>query len=196
MSVVQYRDVVGHPGYRVGDDGSVWSQRWYHGSTEWRPLAPRPTKSGYLLVALFDGTGRVDRGVHTLMLEAFVGPCPEGMECRHFPDRDPASNRLANLQWGTRLENAADKRVHGTIGGWTLSAETRARMSASRKGMKKSPEAIAKVAAALRGRTLSDEMRAKLSAAHMGKRPSAATRAKMSASHKRRFAALREGATP
>jgi hypothetical protein len=52
--------------------------------------------------------------VHRLVLLAFVGPCPEGMECRHFPDRDVTNNNLDNLQWGTKEENAADKVIHGT----------------------------------------------------------------------------------
>jgi hypothetical protein len=25
---IEYRDVVGFPGYRVGNDGSVWSRNW------------------------------------------------------------------------------------------------------------------------------------------------------------------------
>jgi HNH endonuclease len=52
--------------------------------------------------------------VHHLVLEAFVGPAPEGKPiCRHFPDRDRHNNRLDNLQWGTYLENEADKLFHG-----------------------------------------------------------------------------------
>lgn len=52
--------------------------------------------------------------VHRLVLEAFVGPCPPGMECRHFPDRDPTNNRLDNLSWATRKQNMEDKASHGT----------------------------------------------------------------------------------
>jgi hypothetical protein len=51
--------------------------------------------------------------VHHLVLFAFVGPKPEGMQCRHG-DGIRSNNRLANLCWGTALENAADKRAHGT----------------------------------------------------------------------------------
>ena len=36
------------------------------------------------------------------------------MECRHFPDRDPANNKLCNLSWGTRLQNVRDKATQGT----------------------------------------------------------------------------------
>ena len=46
--------------------------------------------------------------VHRLVLEAFVGPCPKGMQTLHADD-DPANNRLSNLSWGT------PKRNHDTI---------------------------------------------------------------------------------
>jgi hypothetical protein len=51
--------------------------------------------------------GRVDRTVHSLVLESFIGPCPPGMEARHLND-DPMDNRLENLCWGTRSENSHD----------------------------------------------------------------------------------------
>ena len=51
--------------------------------------------------------------VHKLVLEAFVGPCPKGMGCRHYPDSSPANNRLDNIQWGTPKENAEDMVEHG-----------------------------------------------------------------------------------
>jgi HNH endonuclease len=101
-------------GYRVGDDGSVWScviggcnprvgDRWVE-------LKPSPQKSGHMRVWL----GRDDqRFVHILVLEAFVGPCPEGLECRHL-DGNPGNNRLDNLCWGTRKENYDDSVRHGT----------------------------------------------------------------------------------
>jgi len=41
------------------------------------------------------------------VLEAFVGPAPEGHEGLHG-DGDPANNRLDNLRWGTRSENNID----------------------------------------------------------------------------------------
>ncbi len=59
-----------------------------------------------------DGFYRM-RYVHQLVLEAFVGPCPSGLECRHL-DGNPDNNQLENLRWGTRLENMADKKLHGT----------------------------------------------------------------------------------
>ena len=48
-----------------------------------------------------------------VVLTAFVGRCPDGMECRHI-NGNPANNRLDNLLWGTPTENAADRDLHGT----------------------------------------------------------------------------------
>lgn len=45
--------------------------------------------------------------VHSLVLEAFVGPRPPGMEGCHWNDV-PDDNRLTNLRWGTRSENRLD----------------------------------------------------------------------------------------
>ncbi len=51
--------------------------------------------------------------VHRLILETFVGPCPEGMECRHL-DGNPANNCLNNIAWGTREQNIEDNRKNGS----------------------------------------------------------------------------------
>lgn len=51
--------------------------------------------------------------VHRLVLKTFVGPCPNGMECRHL-DGNPRNNNLSNLRWGTVKENQADRIRHGT----------------------------------------------------------------------------------
>jgi hypothetical protein len=53
------------------------------------------------------------RYVHQLVLEAFVGPRPSGMECCHG-DGDPSNNRLVNLRWDTKSSNVLDRVRHGT----------------------------------------------------------------------------------
>ena len=42
--------------------------------------------------------------VHRLVLETFVGPCPEGMECDHR-NHNTADNRIENLAWITHSDN-------------------------------------------------------------------------------------------
>jgi plasmid maintenance system antidote protein VapI len=76
-------------------------------------LKPSADNDGYLLVVLCkNGVGKTCK-VHRLVLEAFVGPCPDGMECRHL-NGNPSDSRLENLRWGTPGENQADKVLHGT----------------------------------------------------------------------------------
>ena len=119
--MVNYKLVVNDSGYRVGDDGSVWTRLKRFGlgngggvlyieGADWRILLPTKHHSGHLYVSIRG----VRRYVHQLVLEAFVGPRPEGMESRHFPDRDPANNRVENLSWGTHQQNIRDQKVHGT----------------------------------------------------------------------------------
>lgn len=115
--------VVGYEGrYEVSDTGLVRSldqqvvtRRRAHktgdGMTEYvsvrkgRILKPGSLgTSRHLHVVL---AGRSDRTVHSLVLEAFVGPCPPGMMARHLDD-DPTNNSLGNLCWGTRSENSHD----------------------------------------------------------------------------------------
>lgn len=45
--------------------------------------------------------------VHRLVLETFVGHCPDGCEGLHFDD-DTSNNNVVNLRWGTRSENLHD----------------------------------------------------------------------------------------
>lgn len=116
---VQYRDIAGFPGYRVGDDGSVWSCRVRSGrnsstvGTNWKRLKPNQCPY-YPLVALCDGSGKAfTRAVHLLVLECFVGPRPSGMVAAHC-NGDRRDSRAANLRWDTQKANIADKRIHGT----------------------------------------------------------------------------------
>lgn len=117
-STVEYRDIPGFLGYRVGSDGSVWSclrQGNTSGLTNvWR-LRKQHRSKGYFCVRLRLGRGYATRTTHRLILHAFVGPSPEGMECSH-ENGDSTDNRIENLKWKTHLENIRDKERHGTTG--------------------------------------------------------------------------------
>ena len=119
MEEVEYRLVVGFPNYRVGDDGSIWS-RWVKIKRQWTvgrdwTRLKCTLQNGYLRVGLRTlDHKKVRRFVHDIVLEAFVGPCPDGMQGCHFPDRSPLNNRRDNVRWGTPRSNQADRLVHGT----------------------------------------------------------------------------------
>lgn len=123
---VEYRDIAGFPGYRIGTDASVWSNRQkgfgYGRTCEWKPVQTKPNKWGYITVGLFRDKKRFTKRIARLMLEAFVGPCPDGMEACHFPDPSRSNNAVDNLMWGTPLENAAHRdAINGKRTGASLS---------------------------------------------------------------------------
>lgn len=78
-----------------------------------KSLAPWADRSGHLNVRLYSGSSRKARGVHQLVMEAFLGAAPEGYEIRHL-NGDPSDNRLSNLAYGTQSENNLDRVAHGT----------------------------------------------------------------------------------
>ena len=65
-------------------------------------------KRRYLFVRLSKEGKQKNFYVHTLVLEAFIGPCPEGMEACHGANRH-TDNSLQNLSWGTKGQNMQDK---------------------------------------------------------------------------------------
>lgn len=111
-----WRDIPGLQGhYRISDRGRVKSViRQVRADQGFRTIPARILKpckngNGYFHVTIREKT----RKIHHLVLLAFVGPCPDGMECRHFPDPCITNNNLKNLSWGTRQENIDDKDTLG-----------------------------------------------------------------------------------
>lgn len=76
-------------------------------------LTPHKGRGDYLHVVLCRHGQMKTTKVHKIILEAFDGPCPDGEECRHLSG-DRSDNSFKNLKWGTKGENAADKKRHGT----------------------------------------------------------------------------------
>lgn len=117
--IEEWRAVAEFPTYEVSNEGRVIS-RVNPGNHKCDPsysreLSLKPNKYGYVLVNLFsDDRRNVPRSVHSLVMEAFVGPRPAGLDIRH-KNGIRHDNRLENLEYGTRAENMADARVHGTL---------------------------------------------------------------------------------
>lgn len=122
----QWRPVVGYEGkYEVSDHGRVRSLDRVETTKAGvaRPLTGRvlvqsTNGRGYLKVTLRSPARQVY--VHTLVLEAFVGPRPEGLEARHHDDVRE-HNYPSNLVWGTRSENNYDRVRNG---GHPMAAKT------------------------------------------------------------------------
>lgn len=101
-----WADVVGYSGhYWVSTYGRVVSKRVL--------LKPAPIdKYGRLAVSLSLNGVRKTYGVHVLVMRAFVGPAPDGLQICHN-DGDVANNRLDNLRYDTAKNNQRDILKHG-----------------------------------------------------------------------------------
>src|SRR3954469_12575087 len=114
----QFRPIENYPGYRISRLGEVQSckarQGRKHVMSE-SSHAIKPIKRlGYFTVNLSVAGRKTPEPIHRLALEAFVGPCPEGLICCHN-DGNPKNNRLENLRWDTHRANSEDARRHGTL---------------------------------------------------------------------------------
>lgn len=106
--------------YRVSDHGRVHSSnRIIHRRTDGATypyygqlLTPTEISSGHLIVTLSGDGHKQPKLVHVLVLESFVGLCPENHESCHKDD-NPKNNALPNLYWGTRSDNNYDKVRNG-----------------------------------------------------------------------------------
>jgi hypothetical protein len=118
--MIERRNIEGMEGMAIGSDGTVWTCRNHNGllTDKWHELNryKRPYGAGYWVVCLRPQPNSkvVQRYIHRLVLEAFVGPQPEGMEGCHN-DGNTDNNDVSNLRWDTRLNNHDDKRKHGTL---------------------------------------------------------------------------------
>lgn len=113
-STLEYRSIQGFVGYLIGSDGSLWSQKYKDRLiSRWRKLKPTTNRRGYLYIRI--GTQKSWRDIHRLVLEAFVGLRPKGMEGCHFPDADKTNNQLKNLSWKTHQENMSHMAIHGSM---------------------------------------------------------------------------------
>ena len=108
----QWRDIPNYEGYyQVSDHGRVKS--FHDADREGRVLRNSFHTDGYPQVSLTRNGNRSTRKVHSLIMEAFKGPRPEGMEIRHLDD-NPENNHISNLRYGTSSENRLDSVRNGT----------------------------------------------------------------------------------
>lgn len=113
--------VIGFDGfYEVSNRGEIHGCDRVVGAANGKTkrIKPKPRKlhaiaSGHLYADLYRGRKRTKVAVHRAVLEAFIGPCPEGMEACH-DDGNPKNNTVENLYWGTRSDNVKDALRHGT----------------------------------------------------------------------------------
>lgn len=79
-----------------------------------RPMKPHVNRNNGRRMITLQGKGRLEkRTVSSVVLEAFQGPRPAGMQCCHS-DGNALNDRIENLRWDSHAENERDKVRHGT----------------------------------------------------------------------------------
>lgn len=119
----EWRDIPGFPSYQASSLGRIRSADRMlaiapsrRSAAHMRPMKGNilcPWRAGdYWVVSL----GKVrKRGVHRLVCLAFHGRPPSPKHETAHNDGNPTRNVPSNLRWATKIENEADKVVHGTI---------------------------------------------------------------------------------
>jgi hypothetical protein len=121
-----WKDIPGYEGlYQASDLGRVRSvERFYpcfykDGKIIYKKNRPRILKTftcgnGRKRILIKNKKGvKKHHYIHRLILETFIGPCPEGMEACHN-DGNYLNNILSNLRWDTHKNNLKDQESHGT----------------------------------------------------------------------------------
>ncbi|WP_428909429.1 HNH endonuclease [Niallia sp. Krafla_26] len=97
---MEWRDVVGYPGYKINNCGEVLSIRT---GTE-KLLNTFLNKKGYVRVGLMKDGKQKQVFVHRLVTEAYIGKIPDG-KCVNHIDGNKENNHVSNLEILTHSEN-------------------------------------------------------------------------------------------
>ena len=100
--------IPGFPDYLITRAGKVWSDK---GKGRWLKIGV--DSGGYPMVILYENGRTCNRRIHRLVLETFIGPCPNGMEACHN-NGNKADHHLRNLRWDFLRNNTLDAIKHGT----------------------------------------------------------------------------------
>ncbi len=101
--------VIGGGRYVIAPTGAVWDLH------EGKPVPPRPTANGYLVIALESQLGApVVHWHHRLVASVFLQPSAADAKVVRHLDNDPTNNAVSNLAWATMQDNANDRIAAGT----------------------------------------------------------------------------------
>ena len=90
---VEYRDIEGFPGYKIGSNGTILSNKRRKGYINTFIGA-----SGYKFATLYNNGKRSTISLHRLLATTFI-PNPNNYPCINHKDENPLNNELSNLEW-------------------------------------------------------------------------------------------------
>lgn len=105
IAVLEWKPIPGYEMYEVSNMGEV--------RRGGKLLRQVQNSTGRLGLALCKDGKQNSFQVHRLVMLAFHGPCPDGMEVCHN-DGNHLNNKLSNLRYDTRSNNQYDRVKHGT----------------------------------------------------------------------------------
>jgi hypothetical protein len=109
MQPIEWRVIAGFPNYSVSNTGLVRNER--------RGTVLRQTpllNGGYLRVKLCDNGRAASCLVSRLVVQAFIGPIPEGLEVDHT-NQQRDDNRVENLRIVSRRDNMRNQRSRNGV---------------------------------------------------------------------------------
>lgn len=110
--------IPGYDGYQVSDQGNIRSilKKGNHKSkkgSDWRLLKPQIRKDNRRTISIATKGVYRHHFIYKLIMLAFLGPCPDGMEIAHL-NGNCSDDRFVNLKYCTHKENESHKHMHGT----------------------------------------------------------------------------------
>lgn len=109
-----WKDIAEYTGiYMISNYGRIKSLS-RKGCVRDRILKAKMGKNGYQQIILCKNGILKSYLVHRLVLEAFIGSCPIGMESCHNKG-NTSNNFIGNLRWDTKKSNKNDSKIHGKL---------------------------------------------------------------------------------
>ena len=111
--MAQHTPIPGFTGYEITREGNVYSVAHNWRGYGLREMRQSPNSDGYPSVRLVVGGKRSRFAVHKLVALAFLPERPSDQhQVRHL-DGNKLRPGAENLAWGTPLDNAEDRELHG-----------------------------------------------------------------------------------
>jgi len=112
--MMEWRECYGNPTYEISEFGEVRRTIDGHACKKGKILKGSIGTGGYRYFKLMHPDGKYREAGHRLVIEAFVGPCPDDKTEVAHNDGVPDNNHYSNLRWATVKENQNDRKLHGT----------------------------------------------------------------------------------